>query len=142
MPGQGSAGMRGRRRRSSCWGDYRTSRYNWWAVHGHQDGIFYCYDNLPAARRLAAYAAELGVDAETLVERDFSAGDGRECAGQSGQLPQHESFRCGAPLDRGRAGARSSDYVHIAVERINAFFRRQFFFDGQWRECSVSYNHK
>lgn len=141
MPGQAVRWYEGTPAPAGLLGDYRTSRYNWWAYMDIKTEFFNCYDNLVGSQALAVYAGELGVDAEELVEQDFLRVMVENVMANADGYHNMSPSVWRSLIVAGRV-LGVPDYVHIAVERINMFFRRQFFFDGQWRECSVSYHRQ
>lgn len=141
MPGQPVRWYEGSPAPDRLLGDYRTSRYNWWAYMDIKAEFFTCYDSIYGSAGLVDYARELRVDAVQLIEQDFLRVMVENVMANRDGYHNMSPSMWRSLIVAGRV-LGVPDYVHIAVERINTFFRRQFFFDGQWRECSASYHRQ
>lgn len=123
---------------TATYGEYRTSRWTWWAYLDISQYLLEAYDLLATGDELKKLSTEQGNDVSVAVEgmlTDMVVQVLRNRDDLTNMSPGMwaDFIRAGRVLGK-------PEYVHTAVSRLRRMMTEMFFYDGSWMEGAPSYH--
>ena len=120
------------------WSNRRGDGWNGWFYSEMPTSLAYAYDRIGASEELDTLSAEVGHDVRANIEGFFraTANFARSYPIYLGNMDP--SLISGLAVIGRVLG--EPEFVHDALTRTKLILERQFFPDGNWRECAPSYH--
>lgn len=128
----------GRPETTARYGEFRTSRWTWWAYLDISQHLLEAYDLIAGSGELEKLSAQQGADVPAAVEAMFTdmvteVLRNRDDLSNMSPGMWADFIRAGRVLGK-------PEWVHTAVGRLRRMMTEMFFYDGSWMEGAPSYH--